>query len=773
MAKQHIFFAFDDENEQDLEVVRQLKDELRERNLRIYEPSPTEDVNQSIAKGVEGARLLLVFPSQSFQRSKTGSKVLNYADQRKKLVIKVQHLPHFQPTSWLGALLAPTQSSEPDIERILSTMISLGVDLKDLTMQEGEDLEQLMQTALFWGGEQMNNVSGYYVHEGSQFPIRFDFFCLQDGRIAGQGDDTVGAFTICGEYETSEFQFAFYKNYIEQHTVVYIGRLRFDGLDCYLEGNWDIDGYSDQFSLHLTLASPFESKKDKVERRGKGTKVLISYCAGQESLAQKIGTGLTSEGLETVCPDFDVNLMIRLIASDTAVVVPLMSQFYQDSTQARKVLSYADRVNVPIVPVKAQQQFNQSDWLGLICAGALWTEITPDTTEFEQKIKDLKAQVSAYLSESSETEGSHNVLFEGGTVTGYYKQGDEKVAMTLDFLALVDGKIMGQGDDPVGSFIITGQYDETTEIEISPLNFHFVKQYLGAHQVLYTGFAYAQGKWIILHGEWRIEDMVGEFQFQLERSGPIKPPGRHIMLSYQWNSQELVKKIADLLKSRGVKIWFDIAGDMKGNINAAMANGVEKAAAIVSFTSAAYQKSVNCQKELTYASQLKKNIIPVHLDTAHESDSWMAQIVTSLNSVNFNDQSQFDSVFQDLTTKIDAILSDTGDDDSSQNIPTLFEGGSVEGAYWHEGTAYPMAFSFFSLREGRVAGQGDDGIGSFTMAGTYDENGLVTFTKQYIGQHSVEYNGQLKSMIPSNTFEIEGTWLIDGMSDRFRLACAQ
>ena len=115
------------------------------------------------------------------------------------------------------------------------------------------------------------------------------------------------------------------------------------------------------------------------------------------------------------------------------------------------------------------------------------------------------------------------------------------------------------------------------------------------------------------------------------------------MLSYQWGSQDKVKRIAEALTEHGIRVWFDINGDMSGNINVAMAEvrqrekhswhsvpalprplqphcthhfplraqGVENSKCVLSFATEAYRKSVNCQKELTYANQLKKPIIPV------------------------------------------------------------------------------------------------------------------------------------------------------------------
>jgi hypothetical protein len=42
--------------------------------------------------------------------------------------------------------------------------------------------------------------------------------------------------------------------------------------------------------------------------------------------------------------------------------------------------------------------------------------------------------------------------------------------------------------------------------------------------------------------------------------------GKHVMLSYNWNSQTIVSKVYQILKDENIPIWFDIQGDMKHNI---------------------------------------------------------------------------------------------------------------------------------------------------------------------------------------------------------------
>ncbi len=42
---------------------------------------------------------------------------------------------------------------------------------------------------------------------------------------------------------------------------------------------------------------------------------------------------------------------------------------------------------------------------------------------------------------------------------------------------------------------------------------------------------------------------------------------KHIMLSYQWDAQRLVKVVYSGLEAAGLPVWMDVQGGMKGNIN--------------------------------------------------------------------------------------------------------------------------------------------------------------------------------------------------------------
>lgn len=41
----------------------------------------------------------------------------------------------------------------------------------------------------------------------------------------------------------------------------------------------------------------------------------------------------------------------------------------------------------------------------------------------------------------------------------------------------------------------------------------------------------------------------------------------HIMLSYQWDSQDLVRKVYSRLRDDGLPVWMDVEGGVTGNVN--------------------------------------------------------------------------------------------------------------------------------------------------------------------------------------------------------------
>ncbi|CAF0821781.1 unnamed protein product [Rotaria sordida] len=149
----------------------------------------------------------------------------------------------------------------------------------------------------------------------------------------------------------------------------------------------------------------------KASRR-QGSKVMISYCPCQYDLAQKIAEGLIAKGIPAVCPPLRMHEMIKIAAEEARVVIPLTSEAYEASNISKYVLSYVDEVSIPIVSVKAQDRYSQSGWLGVICAGALWTRIT-NANDIEKRLDNLIGQLHPYISDAFDDEQRLATLVQG------------------------------------------------------------------------------------------------------------------------------------------------------------------------------------------------------------------------------------------------------------------------------------------------------------------------------------------------------------------------
>merc|ERR1711879_40756 len=80
------------------------------------------------------------------------------------------------------------------------------------------------------------------------------------------------------------------------------------------------------------------------------------------------------------------------------------------------------------------------------------------------------------------------------------------------------------------------------------------------------------------------------------------------------------------------------------------------------------------------------------------------------------------------------------------------------GRYEQFGSWHTMKFSDMKYnKSGRLWGAGKDDVGEFTINGEIKPDLQITFDKQYIGQHMVQYKG---NMTKDN--KITGTWGIPG-----------
>eukprot|EP00198_Chlamydomonas_reinhardtii_P014011 XP_001703348.1 predicted protein [Chlamydomonas reinhardtii] len=103
-------------------------------------------------------------------------------------------------------------------------------------------------------------------------------------------------------------------------------------------------------------------------------------------------------------------------------------------------------------------------------------------------------------------------------------------------------------------------------------------------------------------------------------------PTAHIMVSYEWGSQQKALLIKEALERRGLVTWMDIE-KMSGSTLEAMALAVEGAAAVLLCISKRYKESQACRAEAEYAYQQRKRIIPIMMERGYRPTGWLGILI--------------------------------------------------------------------------------------------------------------------------------------------------
>ena len=110
--------------------------------------------------------------------------------------------------------------------------------------------------------------------------------------------------------------------------------------------------------------------------------------------------------------------------------------------------------------------------------------------------------------------------------------------------------------------------------------------------------------------------------------------GNHVMISYQWDAQEVLVEVKNKLQASGYRVWMDL-DQMGGSTLEAMAKAVEAASVVLVCVSQRYKESPNCRSEAEYAYQLRKDIIPLMMQRNYQPDGWLGIIVGTKLWIDF------------------------------------------------------------------------------------------------------------------------------------------
>jgi len=125
----------------------------------------------------------------------------------------------------------------------------------------------------------------------------------------------------------------------------------------------------------------------------------------------------------------------------------------------------------------------------------------------------------------------------------------------------------------------------------------------------------------------------------------------HVMISYNWKSQPLVKLLSAALKAAGVDVWIDFE-QMQGDTIEAMASAVEKASVFVMCMTEAYKESANCRLEANYAFKHRKAMVPLMMQGDYVPSGWLGALAANNLYYELFNESMLGDVVPRVITEI-------------------------------------------------------------------------------------------------------------------------
>ena len=354
---------------------------------------------------------------------------------------KQQELRHFNRsffTVYIVRLLGSTALFIFSLKCTHNTLVKMSYSVADLPNFNGE-----------W--------KGYYEQFGNAHAMVLSFTFNAAGTISGEGDATVGQYTITGKVEPdSSFQFT--KQYAGAHSVEYKGTVQWgDGELPVLSGKWSNGQETDSFLLRPNKnMQQFSSEwKGCYSQFGSKHEMKLTFLMFQQD-AKIFGAGTDDIGKYEISGCVDPKNCFC---------------FTKQYIDAHSV-SYSGSVHWKKMPTL------QGNWV-----------LGDQTDSFELKPVQCMQEYS-------------------GEWKGYYMQNGNQNDMDTCFAFYQDGQIAGKGKDSIDSYTILGKMKENDAFE-------FTKQYAstGTDAVTFTGSV----KWVdeqpVMEGQWKLGSMSDKFSF--------------------------------------------------------------------------------------------------------------------------------------------------------------------------------------------------------------------------------------------------------------------
>lgn len=130
-----------------------------------------------------------------------------------------------------------------------------------------------------------------------------------------------------------------------------------------------------------------------------------------------------------------------------------------------------------------------------------------------------------------------------------------------------------------------------------------------------------------------------------------------LMISYSHKTKEVTWKIHDWFEKRGFKIWID-KNYLDTELAKEIRNGIDKSSVFIPCFSSEYEKSTWCKKELTYASENDKHIIPIIVENGYVLSNDIRFQITGLKY--FTLEEDFDTAMNQVLKAVKKYTNKTG-----------------------------------------------------------------------------------------------------------------
>jgi hypothetical protein len=150
---------------------------------------------------------------------------------------------------------------------------------------------------------------------------------------------------------------------------------------------------------------------------------------------------------------------------------------------------------------------------------------------------------------------------------------------------------------------------------------------------------------------------------------------KHVMMSYNWDHQPIIKKIHAALVQRGYRMWIDVE-QMKGSTVDAMSLAVEDACVVLIGVSRAYKESTNCRLEAQYAMQREVDTVPLMLVEGYQADGWLGMLIGTRMWYGFYGVASSESVV--LEGKVEELCRELGERGRNGGLHTTSADDAIE-----------------------------------------------------------------------------------------------